>query len=792
MNLKKLSVAAALSIGIMTIGGIAKADQTGAACPVCPPQRAEMPCPAPCPVEPCPCPTGAAAPAAPIIMVPQASCPQEVFSPVTMSPSCPGGAAPISCPIQTVLPNCAPNAEIIKRQAYAFPNIGSSSVVIPKGRGLLQIGGEKETIAANAGTSAGLSAMPNCGALTLIPKEQTGGAAGLCPVCPTQVMNGTEILRCNVPGATKILHSSACNPCGTGAAIPMMPTGAACPVNPCDPCNPCAPASACCPICPAPTGAACPVNPCDPCNPCAPCDPCSPCSPIGAACPVCPSQCPPASACCPVNPCDPCGTGFASQLQGTPRTIQTSSGLQIQRTAIVPVMTGSACPVCPECPECPTPCPTGGACPVQSQYPDVTNSVMSGCDISKLTAKGILAGYPDRTYKPCLPIMRDELASALVSGLELKEVPDFQQQIFNDVPLGHWANADIDKAYNRGLMAGYPNCAFKPDQAVSRAEALSTMANALPGDLSACEAEQILNSYPDSAQLPGWSKLSVAKALDAGLLCDLPNNNMIKPNQSASRADVASMLDNLRIALALEPCPQPTGAAAELQPQIVTSTIPTLKMQFEDIISARTSEVGDRIIAKTTEAANIDGMHYPAGTVVRGKVSEVVRPGIGESGAIRVEFTSLGGDGCKTTLPKEILSATVVEEDNPNIIGRFFAWPFSWPGKVAGVAGRTVGGASIIAGNTVENFLCNIGNGTNELLNLKPAAAGRSYLLALADPFVGVFDTAKTAFSGTVGVFKVSGDEIAYVVKPDGSRVAQINPNEVLSVAFGCPSGCPQ
>ncbi len=802
MNLKKLSAAAALSLGIMTLGGIAQADQVGAAAPVCPPPRQEMPCPMPCPVEPCPCPTGAAIPVSPVIIMPQASCPQEVYSPVTIPQACPGGAAPICAPIEACLPNCAPNAEIFRRQAYAFPDIGSSSLVMPKGRQLVQIGGDEEPLAVNAAGN-GLAGVPQCGALTIYPEDQIGGAAGLCPVCPTQVKNGTQIFRCNTPNTTKILQSAACNPCGASGAFSMNPmaiSGAACPISACDPCcQPIAPMGAACPISPcnpccppiAPMGAACPISPCDPC--------CQPIVPMGAACPVSPCNpcCQPIApmgAACPCNPCDPCQTGIGSQLSGKPISIQTSSGIQIQRTALVPVLvpeiTGAACPVCPSCP---TPCPTGGACPVPSQFPDVTNSVTQGCDISKLAAKGILAGYPDRTYKPCLPILRDELASALVAGLELQDVPDFQQQIFSDVPLGHWANADIDKAYNRGLMAGYPDCSFKPDKAVSRAEALSIMAKAIPGEITQCEAQQILSAYPDANQVPGWAALSVAEALDAGLICNLPNCDRIMPNNSATRAEVATMVENLRIALALD-CPEvcPTGAAAQLQPQIVTSTIPTLKMQFDDIVSARTSEVGDRIVAKTTEAANIDGVHFPAGTIVRGKVSEVIRPGIGNRGAIRLQFTEIGDkkSGCVAALPNEILSATVVEEDNPNIFGRLFAWPFSWPGKVAGVAGRTVGGAVIVTSNMVENFLTNIANGNNELLNAELSAAGRSYLMAFQDLIVGPFDVVRTALSGTVGIVKVTGDEIAYVVKPDGSRVAQINPDEILSVAFGCRSAC--
>jgi len=876
MNLKKLSVAAALSVGIMTLGGLAQADQTGAAAPVCPPPKKEMPCPMP--VDPCPCPTGAAVPVCPQVCVPQVNRVVEVFSPMAQSvamPECPGGAAPVNEPIATCLPNCAPCPEIINRQAYEYPDIGGSSLVFPKGNDIVQIGGDDEALAVNSGCIPGTACVPGCGALSVVPRNlsndfgdlglnggmnYTGAAAGLCPGAPAavQVSQGTEIFRCEIPTQrnpiNSLLQASACDPCA--------PMGAAAPICPVDPCNPCAPMGAAAPVysapiggaapvyynapmgvapvysaptgaaspimptvpagsytmpstqvpqsqffnfpgnlnlplgsaditedeniipvsdgymapCPPPAGAACPIP-----APACPVDPCDPCAPMGAAAPICPV---PMGAACPVSPCDPCGTGMAAPA-GNPRTIQTSSGLQIQRTALVPVQvpTGAACPVCPECP---TPCPTGGACPVQSQFPDVTNNAMSGCDISKLAAKGILAGYPDRTYKPCLPIMRDEMASALVSGLEIKDVPDFQQQIFADVPLGHWANADIDKAYNRGLMAGYPNCTFKPDQAVSRAEALSIMAKAIPGELTTGEAQQVLSMYPDANQVPDWAALSVAEALNAGLIQDLANNNMIKPNASASRAEVASMIENLREVLALEPAAQPTGAATELQPQIVTSTIPTLKMKFNDIVSARTSEVDDRITANTTEAVNIDGMFFPAGTIVRGKVAEVIRPGLGESGAIRVEFTTIGGDGCQTDLPNEILSATVIEEDTPNIFGRLFAWPFSWPGKVAGVATRTVGGTAIIAGNMVETFLTNIANGNNELFQGEFGGAGRSYYRAGADIVEGVYDTTVTAFSGTFGVLKVTGDEVAYLVAGDGSRVAQINPNETLSVAFGC------
>lgn len=720
MNLKKLSLAAAVSIGVLSLNGLANA-----ACPVCP--QSQM-----IPQEPC--------------AVQQTIC--------QTCHQCPCTCVPVKCdPISTCLPNCHPNAQVLRRQAFAFPNIGSSTVVMPKGKGLLQIGGDQEAIALGNSCPSGLTAAPELGgALTLYPKNagMTGAACGIIPVCPSQVMQGTDIGRCSIPNVTNVLQSAAycgCNPCATGGAA-MIPVSPCSPCAPsCNPCDPCQSTVKCDPC----TGAAAPISPCAPCDPCAP----APCAP----------------SCNPCSSCDPCSTGAAAQLSGCPIPIQTSSGLEVQKTVMVP---------------CEVPCPTGCACPVDSQFPDVSNSMYAGCDINKLASVGILAGYPDRTYKPNLPIIRSELASAMVSALELENIPAFDQQIFKDVSTSHWANADIDKAYNRGIMAGYPNDSFRPNEAVTRAEALTAMAKVIPGDMSTCDAQNILKSYPDANELQSWAAIPVAEALNAGLTKDSPDSTHIRPNESASRAEIASMLKQLRIKLCLDPAEgKSVGAATQLQPTVVTSTIPTLKVQMQDIVSARTSLIGDRFAATTLEPVTINGQCFPQGSKVRGKVVEVIRPGMGENGGIRLAFEKIEYEKCKVDLPKDILSATVIKEKNPNIVGRLVAWPFTWTGKVAGIAGRTVGGGATIAANTVEGFLNNIGNGNNELFNGKFAAAGRSYLSSGREVGVGVFDFAKTAFSGTAGVLKESGDEIAYVVSPDGARIAQVNPRENLSIAFG-------
>lgn len=714
MSLKKLSLAAALSIGILTVNGIANA----AGCPTaCPPQQIipqepvqvqqVIVCPQ-CQKDPCACPVKKSA--CPV-------CPQD-------------STALLQNPVNATCSNCHPNAKIYQRQAFAFPNIGSSSVVMPKGQGIVQIGGDQESIALGNDYPSGLSAAPEMGgALTLYPKNATGAAAPLSPICPSQVMQGTDILRCSIPNVTRVLQSNYFDPYRTGAAaaIPIQPFG-----NSCDPCQKAVPA--------------CPVA--------QPCDPCQSMIPMGGA--------------APLSPCD-CPTGAAAQLRGNPIPIQTASGMEVLKTVFVPCEA-----------------PTGAACPVGDQYPDVNNNMFAGCDINTLTCQGVLAGYPSHYYQPIDALRRSELASAIVEGFNLQGVPDYDKQIFKDVALGHWANSKIDKIYNRGIMTG-ANGHFRPQEAATKAEALSALAKFIPGGINSCDAQNVLKCYPDAAEVPSWAQTSVAMALNAGITKDLPDSSHIRPNDTTSRSEIASMIRLLRQKLCLEPTPaKTTGAAASFQPKVMSSTIPLLKVQMEDIVTARTSLIGDVFVAKTTEPVTINGQVFPCGSEVRGKVVEVIRPGMGDAGGIRLSFDQIKDGKCKAALPKDILSATVVKENNANIIGRTLAWPFTWTGKVAGIVGRTAGGGVTVVADATEGILNNFGNGTNELFNAKFRAAGRSYLSSGRELGMGIYDLGKTAFSGVAGTLKESGDEIAYVVSPDGSRIAQINPRENLSIAFGC------
>ena len=433
---------------------------------------------------------------------------------------------------------------------------------------------------------------------------------------------------------------------------------------------------------------------------------------------------------------------------------------------------------------------TGGAAPVVSAYEDVPNGYWASCDINKLTCNNILAGYPDGKFKPGTAISRAEMATMMAKGLNLDCGCDLASDMFKDVPQNHWANRTIASAVNNGYMAGYPNHTFKPNENLSRAEAFAIMANGINCPMDDCKADEILSRYNDGNAVPNWAKVPVAKVLDQGGISDFPSPNTIAPNRDASRAEVASMLENVRVAMGYSKddniaCDSCEPRQAYFQNEEIV-TIPTLQLTFSDEISAKSAHVGDRFSATTIDSVTIGNQEFPAGSKVYGKVLEVVRPTKHCQGAIKLSFDRIQNGKCKADLPAQILTAQVNKVKKPNGLARLVEFPFTWTGGLLGNVGRTVGGAIVSASNAVEQVVSGVGVGTGEIFQGQFKAAGRSYVDVGKAIVTAPVDVTRTALSGTMGIFQYTGDEITYLVDPRGMKVSSVNPKEKVTIAFGC------
>lgn len=427
-------------------------------------------------------------------------------------------------------------------------------------------------------------------------------------------------------------------------------------------------------------------------------------------------------------------------------------------------------------------------------FPDVPNGYWAACDIDKLAMNNVVVGYPDGMFKPGRDITRAEFATMLVKGFNLDDCGMPQKALFKDVPQNNWANAAIAKAVDEDLLAGYPNGKFEPNHKVTRAEALTSIAKGMTCDIDECRANEILSKYADGNTVPGWARIPVAKSLENGALKDSPNPNMIFPNREASRADIASMMQTIRVALgydtnpktANEMCPVcPTDKQAFVENEEIVK-IPTLKVKMIDQITAKSSHVGQYFRANTLENITINGVTFPCGSTVTGQVVEVIRPSGCDKGAIKLSFTSIKNGDCKANLPKQILQAQVNKSKQVNPVARLVEAPFTWAGSLVGIVGRTAGGAIANLGNAVENVSNDAGYMLGHVFQGEFGAAARNLGDGLWETVKAPVDITRTAISGTVGLFQTTGDEFAYLVDPKGYKISAVNPREHVTIAFGC------
>ena len=107
-----------------------------------------------------------------------------------------------------------------------------------------------------------------------------------------------------------------------------------------------------------------------------------------------------------------------------------------------------------------------------NNYTDVPADAWYNNAVSTLTNAGIIDGYEDGTFKPDGNITRAEFATIAVRFFEATYDGG---DLFSDIA-GHWAQDYINEAANAGIVDGYPDGTFRPQQYITRAEAM-TMVN---------------------------------------------------------------------------------------------------------------------------------------------------------------------------------------------------------------------------------------------------------------------------------------------------------------------------
>lgn len=108
-------------------------------------------------------------------------------------------------------------------------------------------------------------------------------------------------------------------------------------------------------------------------------------------------------------------------------------------------------------------------------YSDVPAGHWAAEAIGQVTRSGIMKGYSGGSFKPNQTITRAEMATIL-SRLIISAQDHAAG--FSDIS-GHWAQAAIERMSQAGIITGYEDGTFRPDQTLTRAEAVTIVNRAL-------------------------------------------------------------------------------------------------------------------------------------------------------------------------------------------------------------------------------------------------------------------------------------------------------------------------
>ena len=147
-----------------------------------------------------------------------------------------------------------------------------------------------------------------------------------------------------------------------------------------------------------------------------------------------------------------------------------------------------------------------------NSYSDVAAGAWYNHAVSTLSAMGIVKGDSDGKFNPNAPITRAEFAAI---AARFDDKANTTTADFSDIA-SHWAKNEISAASNNGWINGYPDGTFKPDNKITRAEAM-TLVNRVLKRLpeTAEDLHDDMIKWSDNSDASQWFYLAVQEATNS-------------------------------------------------------------------------------------------------------------------------------------------------------------------------------------------------------------------------------------------------------------------------------------
>lgn len=174
------------------------------------------------------------------------------------------------------------------------------------------------------------------------------------------------------------------------------------------------------------------------------------------------------------------------------------------------------------------------------------NGSWAASAIQNMAARFVIEGTGNGRFEPTRLITRAEFTSILIKGLGLQQ--SAAASSFNDVSSSAWYGDAISTAMEYQLVTGFADGTFRPQQQITRAEAMVILSRAMTltglQSQNSGAQETVLQPFADVGKVPTWGRSAAISTIEAGIFHG-QNGKQLAPQKSVTRAEVATLLERL-------------------------------------------------------------------------------------------------------------------------------------------------------------------------------------------------------------------------------------------------------
>ena len=158
-------------------------------------------------------------------------------------------------------------------------------------------------------------------------------------------------------------------------------------------------------------------------------------------------------------------------------------------------------------------------------------------NINNLSVNGIINGYLDNTFRPNENMTRAELV-AVINRILANQVQS--TKYFADINSKAWYYADVRKAVQSGILEGDKAGNIRPNSLITREEAICMLQRALVP----VNSEQIVPNFSDYSDVSKWAQASINTFIEKKYINGY-SDNTIRPKGNITRAEVVTIISNI-------------------------------------------------------------------------------------------------------------------------------------------------------------------------------------------------------------------------------------------------------